>query len=98
MCLNIPRNKLLLAKFGVKSSREILQFIRMAKQPKIGTKLKQWCEKCKQPTTQRFGVNEATKVTEWICFCCESAKFRTEMQLREIKGKKNREAQYNHPK
>jgi hypothetical protein len=70
----------------------------MARQPKLGVKLKQWCEKCNQPTTQRFDVSESTKTNEWICLCCESAKFRTGQELKELKKKPKREAKYLHPK
>ncbi|HZF00627.1 MAG TPA: hypothetical protein VE344_01910 [Methylomirabilota bacterium] len=33
---------------------------RQLKLPKLGTKLKKWCEKCTQPTTQHFDVNPST--------------------------------------
>ena len=56
------------------------------KSPPVGTKIKSWCAKCKEPTTQRMDKNPETGKQNWTCLCCESAKYRSADELNKLKS------------
>jgi hypothetical protein len=54
-------------------------------------KIRQFCEKCKQITTQT--KNDAA--SPWNCLCCESVKFRSKKATLDIKKKINKKPKLN---
>jgi len=51
---------------------------------------REFCEKCNQVTTHS---KEPEK--EWVCLCCESAKFRSSKETDAIKEKKTQNRKLN---
>ena len=43
------------------------------------------CPKCGEPTTHRLDVDPETGEEKWTCLCCESAKYRSKEQIRQIR-------------
>jgi hypothetical protein len=56
-----------------------------------GKKVRQYCKVCEQVTTQ----TKSGKGAEWVCVCCESAKFRSQQATDEIKSKNKKKPRLN---
>ena len=53
-------------------------------------KKQEYCNKCNQITTQIKKTKE-----EWVCLCCESAKFRSPSANKVIKAKSQTKSRWN---
>lgn len=57
----------------------------------MAKKIRQMCEACNQVTTQ---VKEKPE-DDWKCLCCESAKFRSQQEVEEIKKRGAKKPRFN---
>jgi len=56
----------------------------------MAQKKREFCSKCKQITTQTKEPKQ-----EWLCLCCESAKFRSARANKAIKAKADQKPKLN---